>query len=92
MAIKFSFTLNDGDACNLIDVIHSEKCRILECVEEEMVGENRPAFIQWYKNHVAYLGRLQQRVLSSQVNVPDSQDLDLEDPPPPPQDSPGEPL
>ena len=40
MAVRFNFTLNDQDAETLLDVLQSEKRRILELEISERIGEN----------------------------------------------------
>jgi len=72
MAIKFNFTLNDDDSENLIDFLRSEKFKYSDLIIEEMAGENRSEFIQYFKDQYAYAQRLIDKVVSGQEKVQDS--------------------
>ncbi len=69
MAIRFTFTLNDVDAENLVDCINESRRRLIEdFLEASSLDEAKNL---WLENHIAYLDSLKARVLSNQERVPD---------------------
>lgn len=58
--VKFEFTLNDEDASNLLDIIQSEKIRMLEMA----LDDELKARADWYRSHAEYLVKLKQQILA----------------------------
>ena len=77
MAIQFQFTLNDLDAENFMYFIHEAVNSCHMGIMEEMAGENRKAFIDWYKNHIQYIEDMKKVILKDQKRVEDSKELDI---------------
>lgn len=70
--IKFEFTLSDIDASNLIDIIHSAKCKALsdasQFIKSSMTRADQ-ANLDWYNGHADYLEGLKQKVLDGNRRV-----------------------
>ncbi len=66
MAIRFTFTLNDVDAENLLGCITESKCLL---IEESMEPSN--VAHSWYMSRIEYLDKLKAKLLLNQERVPD---------------------
>ena len=78
MAIKFTFTLNDVDAENLFHWIRSEQGQMDMEILREMSNDKwnvREEYIEWYKKHKFYIGRVMERMLANQEKVEDSEEF-----------------
>ncbi len=67
--IHFDFTVDDVDAENIMDCIHSEICRI----RESAISEPKLVVREWLVNHADYLERL--KVLMTNQRVTYDTDL-----------------
>lgn len=70
--IKFEFTLSDVDASNLLDIIHSAKCKALhdamEFIKPSMTKVDQ-ANVDWYNGHAEYLDGLKDKILDGHKRV-----------------------
>jgi hypothetical protein len=55
MSIRINVVLSEEDAANVLDILNTEKCRILSLVLDEMAGDNRKSYKDWYQSHAKYI-------------------------------------
>jgi hypothetical protein len=56
--VKFEFTLDDQDAENLMDIIQSEKVRVMA------MSLDNPNNASWYSSHADYIENIKQTILA----------------------------
>ena len=77
MAVKFTFTLNDSEAENLFHWLQSEKNDMDRDILQEISGEKRQNYLEWYRKHKAYVDGVMKRILSEQKRLPDSEEFEI---------------
>ena len=82
MAIKFEFILNDMEAENLFQWLQESVCKCHDSILDEMVkqgveGEDREAYIKWYRSHIKYIEAVKARMLEKQTRIDDSPEFEV---------------
>jgi hypothetical protein len=67
MAVKFEFTVSDGDADIIFWAMTNFIVGVIELKAKEMNGNKRPEVINQYNERIQYLKDLKSRMLNTHV-------------------------